>query len=59
MADVEFSTDEEAQLFPQPPVAVAEVTGDPRFTGGSLVRACRADLLAWLAEYGIEPRQIE
>jgi CYTH domain-containing protein len=59
MADVEFSTDEEAQLFPRPPAAVAEVTDDPRFTGGSLVRARRRDLLAWLADYGIEPQQIE
>jgi CYTH domain-containing protein len=55
MADAEFSTDEEAQSFLQPPAAVAEVTDDARFTGGSLVRARRHDLLAWLAEYGIEP----
>ena len=59
MADVEFGTDEEARLFLPPPAAVAEVTDDPRFTGGSLVRARRQDLLAWLAEYGIEPQQIE
>jgi len=59
MADAEFSTDEEAQSFLQPPVAVAEVTDDPRFTGGSLARTRRPDLLAWLAEYGIEPQQIE
>jgi CYTH domain-containing protein len=59
MADVEFGTDEEAQLFLPPPAAVAEVTDDPRFTGGSLVRARRRDLLAWLAEYGVEPQQIE
>jgi CYTH domain-containing protein len=57
MADVEFGTDAEAQSFLPPPAAVAEVTDDPRFTGGSLVRARRQDLLAWLAEYGIEPRQ--
>jgi len=59
MADIEFSTDEEAQSFLPPPAAVAEVTDDPRFTGGSLVRARRHDLLTWLAEYGIEPQQIE
>ena len=57
MADVEFSTDQAAQSFPQPPEAVAEVTGDARFTGGSLVRARRHDLLAWLAEYRIELQQ--
>lgn len=59
MADVEFRTDKEAQSFPRPPAAVAEVTDDPRFTAGNLVQARRHDLLAWLAEYGIEPQQIE
>jgi CYTH domain-containing protein len=57
MADAEFSTDQEAQSFRAPSAAVAEVTDDPRFTGGRLVRARRADLLAWLAEYGIEPER--
>jgi CYTH domain-containing protein len=57
MADAEFSTDDEAQSFRPPPMAVAEVTEDPRFTGGRLVRARRNDLLAWLAEYGIDPQQ--
>jgi CYTH domain-containing protein len=55
MADVEFTTDQAARDFSPPEIAVAEVTADPRFTGGSLVRASRADLLAWLADYGIEP----
>ena len=54
MADVEFSADNEAQAFLPPPATVAEVTDDTRFTGGSLVSARRHDLLAWLAEYGIE-----
>ena len=56
MADAEFSADHEAQSFSPPPTAVAEVTDDTRFTGASLVSARRADLLAWLAEYGIELR---
>ena len=59
MADVEFSTDKKAQSFLLPPTAVAEVTDDPGFTGGSLVRARRHDLLGWLAEHGIQPQQIE
>ena len=59
MADIEFSTDKQAQSYIPPPVAIAEVTDDPRFTGGSLVRARRHDLLAWLAEYGIEPQPTE
>ena len=59
LADAEFSTDDAAQAFPQPPAAIAEVTDDARFTGGSLVRTLRHDLLAWLAEYGIELKQTE
>jgi CYTH domain-containing protein len=59
LADVEFSTDEAARSFLQPPAAIAEVTDDARFTGGNLVRTRRHDLLAWLAEYGIELQQTE
>ncbi len=59
LADAEFSTDEAAQSFLQPRAAIAEVTDDARFTGGSLVRTRRHDLLAWLAEYGIELQQTE
>jgi CYTH domain-containing protein len=55
LADAEFGTDEAAAAFIPPPLVIAEVTEDARFTGGSLVRARRDDLLAWLAEYGIEP----
>lgn len=55
LADVEFTTDEAARSFLLPPAAIAEVTDDARFTGGNLVRTHRHDLLAWLAEYGIEP----
>ena len=59
MADVEFSTDNEAESFLPPPAAVAEITDDIRFTGGRLVSAHRHELLAWLAEYGIELQQTE
>jgi len=59
MADVEFSADKEAQEFLPPPATVAEVTDDIRFTGGSLVSARRHDLVAWLAEYGIELQPTE
>jgi len=55
LADAEFTTDEAASSFLPPPLAVAEVTDDARFTGGNLVRTRRHDLLSWLAEYGIEP----
>jgi hypothetical protein len=59
LADIEFTTDETARSFIPPPLVVAEVTEDARFTGGNLVRTHRHDLLAWLAEYGIEPRYFE
>jgi len=59
MADAEFSTDSEARSFVLPAAAVAEITDDTRFTGGSLVSARRGDLLAWLADYGIELQRTE
>ncbi|WP_225850807.1 hypothetical protein [Streptomyces sp. HPF1205] len=55
LAEAEFATDEAALSFRPPAGCVAEVTDDARFTGGSLVRTDRRDLLARLAEYGIEP----
>lgn len=54
LAEAEFSTDEAALSFQSPAVAVAEVTDDARFTGGSLALASRDDLQAWLADYGIK-----
>lgn len=59
LADVEFTTDEAAGSFQLPPIAVAEVTDDFRFTGGNLARTRRHDLLVWLAEYGIELQAAE
>jgi hypothetical protein len=53
LAEAEFSDDEAALSFPVPSVAVAEVTDDVRFAGGSLAVACRDDLATWLADYGI------
>ncbi|GAB2716578.1 hypothetical protein [Kitasatospora kifunensis] len=53
LAEAEFDSDEEAEAFRPPSEAVAEVTSDGRFTGGRLVRTGRAELLGWLAEYGI------
>lgn len=55
LAEAEFATDEAALAFRPPTGCVAEVTDDARFTGGSLVRAGRHELLAWLAEYGLAP----
>lgn len=53
LAEAEFESDTAARAFAVPSFAVAEVTDDPRFTGGSLVAATRADLLERLAGYGI------
>jgi CYTH domain-containing protein len=53
IAEAEFATDEEMETFAPPAVAVAEVTQDPRFTGGHLVRVGRAELQAWLSEFGL------
>jgi hypothetical protein len=41
--------------FVPPSYCVAEVTNDARFTGGRLAHTNRSELLAWLAEFGIEP----
>jgi len=55
LAEAEFDSEASAQVFAVPSFAVAEVTDDPRFTGGRLVAATRAELLEWLAEYGVAP----
>ncbi|MET7311139.1 hypothetical protein ACWD7C_22415 [Streptomyces sp. NPDC005134] len=55
LAEAEFAGDEEARAFVPSPECLAEVTDDPRFTGGRLVRASRSEVLDWLAEYGIRP----
>lgn len=53
LAEVEFTDDKTAAAFPAPDEAVAEVTEDHRFTGGSLVRTGRDGLLNLLAAYGL------
>lgn len=54
LAEAEFDSDEQARSFRPSIEPVAEVTDDPRFTGGSLAQAHRHELLAWLADYGIK-----
>ncbi len=53
LAEVELSTDAELAACPPPPGTVAEVTWDDRFTGGRLAVTPRAELLSWLAGYGV------
>jgi CYTH domain-containing protein len=59
LAEAEFATDEAAVSFRPPALAIAEVTDDPRFTGGKLARTHRRDLIAWLAEFGVDPGPAE
>jgi CYTH domain-containing protein len=53
LAEAEFATDEAAEAFAVPEAAVAEVTSDARFAGGTLARTGRAELLAWLSEFSL------
>ncbi|WP_127357662.1 CYTH domain-containing protein [Actinacidiphila soli] len=54
LAETEFTTDEDMRTFEPPENIVAEVTDDPRFTGGQLVQAHRTELISWLNDYGIK-----
>ncbi len=56
MAEAEFNGAEEASRLELPSFIAHEVTGDSRFTGGSLVSARREQLRDWLRQYGIELR---
>ncbi len=53
LAESEFDSAEEASYLSPSPFIVREVTDDPRFTGGALVRASRRELEELLAEFGI------
>jgi CYTH domain-containing protein len=53
LAEVELSSDAELAACPPPPGSVAEVTSDDRFTGGRLAVTPRAELLGWLAGFGL------
>jgi CYTH domain-containing protein len=53
LAECEFETAAEMEGFAAPRWAIAEVTSDPRFTGGRLVRTGRDDLTALLQTFGI------
>ncbi len=51
IAEAEFETEAELHAFQPPGYVVADVSGDPRFTGGRLARTSREELISWLAEY--------
>jgi CYTH domain-containing protein len=54
LAEAEFDSPAGAAAFRPAAFCHAEVTADRRFTGGALVRASRAQVGAWTAEYGID-----
>ena len=53
LAEAELASDEEARSLEAPPESVAEVTADPRFSGGRLAAATREEMLGWLSEHGV------
>lgn len=57
LAEAEFESALDAGALTLPPFIVQEVSADPRFTGGQLVRASGQEIQAWLSEYGISLRR--
>jgi CYTH domain-containing protein len=55
MAEIEFESAEEEKRFQVPPGVIAEVTTDPRFSGGRLALTKPNELVLLLAEFGLEP----
>ncbi len=53
LAEVSFETDEELDNFPTPPFALADVTNEPLFTGGSLCELTFSDVRAQISERGL------
>src|SRR6186713_1644269 len=53
LAEVSFETDEELDNFPPPPFALAEVTNEPLFIGGSLCELTFSDVRAEIARRGL------
>lgn len=53
LAEVSFTTDEELETFPQPPFALADVTNDPVFSGGSLSESSFAEVRQHIVETGL------
>jgi len=53
LAEVSFENDEELDSFAKPPFAVADVTDDPFFTGGSLCELKFADVRQHIADRGL------
>src|SRR6478672_4894356 len=52
LAEVSFETDEEIDTFEKPPFAIADVTDDPIFAGGSLCELTFAEVRQHILEKG-------
>jgi CYTH domain-containing protein len=55
LAEAEFDDDATQVAFEPPLEVIAEVTADPRFTGGALARMTAAGLAELLRGFGIRP----
>jgi hypothetical protein len=55
IAEIEFENAEEEKQCQIPPDVIAEVTADPRLSGGRLALTKRNGLLALLVEFGLKP----
>jgi hypothetical protein len=58
MAEIEFENAEEEKQFQIPPDVIAEVTADPRLSGGRLALTKRNELVSLLADFGLEPLDV-
>jgi CYTH domain-containing protein len=56
LAEVSFDTDQELDSFPKPAFAIADVTNDPVFAGGTLSQLTFADVKQHVFERGLLPQ---
>jgi CYTH domain-containing protein len=56
LAEVSFETDEELDSYPQPAFAMADVTNDPLFTGGSLCELTFSEVRRQILDRGLIKR---
>jgi CYTH domain-containing protein len=56
LAEVSFDTDQELDSFPKPAFAIADVTNDPVFAGGTLSQLTFADVKRHVFERGLLPQ---
>ena len=56
LAEVSFDTDQELDSFPKPAFAIADVTNDPVFAGGTLSQLTFGDVKRHIFERGLLPQ---